>query len=426
MRRGRRYLAGMGTVVVLLLGALAAMNVAMDPLGYARVAGWRPAHPDAVQSAFQSSGAWPVPHGTRDAKILNVGLYAPTTVYFGSSTVWSYVDAGYKPILWDDRKAYNFGLAGANAHEIAEAFAHVVALHPPRRAIVGLEFYMFSADKPTAPGYEELPFAQRPSYRLDFWRFIGQHVFSAEYTSASAAEVWKSISKWTSAWLSPTVSAATIDRSQPRTRAEFDAMMLSIDKVQVVSLYPADRSFRTVDDAGVSTLDAIRRIVALARQHDIDLRLYLSPNHARSFETIRLLGWWPQFEAWQRELAAIVSEDAKAHPGDRPVELWDFCCYNGITTDVIADLSDGAGFEHFADTIHFKTPVGYMLMDRMFGTEAAASLPADFGIRVTADTVDSHLAEVRDAQRAYVSTHPGDVQAITDALKAVGRLKAQR
>ena len=413
----------MGTAVVLLLAALAAMNVAMDPLGYARVAGWRPARPDAVQALFQASGAWPVPHGTRDAKILNVGLYAPTTVYFGSSTVWSYVDAGYKPILWDDRKAYNFGLAGANAHEIAEAFAHVVALHPPRRVIVGLEFYMFSADKPTAPGYEDLPFAQRPSYRWDFWRFMGQHVFSAEYTSASAADVWQAISKWTSAWLSPTVSAATIDRSEPRTRAEFDAMMLSIDKVQVVSLYPADRPFRTVDDAGVSTLDAVRRMVALAREHDIDLRLYLSPNHARSFETIRLLGWWPQFEAWQRELAAIVSEDARAHPGARPVELWDFCCYNGVTTDRIAELADGAGFEHFADTIHFKTPVGYMLMNRMFGTGAAASLPADFGIRISANTIDSHLSAISDAQRVYASTHPDDVQAITQALREVGRLK---
>lgn len=416
----------MAILVLLLLGALAAMNVTMDPLGYARVAGWRPAHPDAVQSAFQSSGAWPVPHGTRDAKILNVGLYAPTTVYFGSSTVWSYVDAGYKPILWDERKAYNFGLAGANARELAEAFAHVVALKPPRRVIVGLEFYMFSADKPMAPGYEDLPFAHHPSYRFDFWRFVGQHVFSAEYTSASANQLWQSITKTASAWLSPAVSAAGRDTdAAPRTRAEFGAMMLSIDKIQIVSLYPADRPFRTIDDTGRSTLDAVRRMVELAREHDIDLRIYLSPNHARAFETIRMLGWWPQFEAWQRELASIVADDARTHPGTRPVALWDFCCYNGITTDGIAELADGAGFEHFADTIHFKTPVGYMLMDRMFGTDAAATLPDDFGVRLSADTMDAHLASIRKAQRTYIATHPADVQAIAEALRAVGRLKEQ-
>ena len=44
-------------------------------------------------------------------------------------------------------------LGDREGHEIAEAFAHVVALHPPRRAIVGLEFYMFSADKPTEIRY---------------------------------------------------------------------------------------------------------------------------------------------------------------------------------------------------------------------------------------------------------------------------------
>lgn len=423
----RRYMIAMAIVVAALLGSLAAMNIAIDPLGYARAAGWRPATPDALEAQFQASGAWPVPHGTREAKIFNVGLYAPTTIYFGSSTVWSYVDAGYPPILWSDgRKAYNFGLAGVSAREMAAAFEHAVTLDPPRRVLVGLEFYMFSADKPSAPGYDNLPFAQRPSYRRDYWEFISQQVFSSANTTESAAIVWDAIKKTATRWLSPSVAAAGRDVSAPRTPAEFAELMLSVDKIQIVSLYPeAARPFRFTSDDGSSTLDAVRRMVELARQHDIDLRIYLSPNHARAFETIRLLGWWPQFEEWQRQLVTIVDDDARRNPGKRPVELWDFCCYNGITTDPVAQLEDGAGFRHFADTIHFKTAVGYMVMDRMFATENAAALPADFGVRLSAGTINDHLAGIRAAQRRYQDTHPDDVRAVVNALQAVGRLQNQ-
>lgn len=420
--RARRYMIAMAIVVAVLLGGLATMNIAMDPLGYARVAGWRPATPDTVQALFQSSGAWPVPHGTREAKLLNVGLYAPSTIFFGSSTVWSYVDAGYPPIQWTDgRRAYNFGLAGATAGEMAAAFEHAVALTPPKRVLVGLEFYMFSADRPPSPGYFDMPFAHRPSYRRDFWQFIGQRVFSSEYTTESAGLLWHAVKKTAAAWLSPSVAAAELQSAPLRTRAQFAELMLSVDKIQIVSLYP-DRPFRFAAEDGASTIDAVRTIVDVARRHDIDLRIYLSPSHARSFETIRQLGWWPQFEEWQRRLVAIVDEDARRHPGARPAELWDFCCYNSITTDVVDQQPDGAGFRHFADTIHFKTSVGYMVMDRMFGTEQAKALPADFGVKLSAANVEAHLAGIREAQRQYRERHPEDVQAIVTALQAVGRL----
>lgn len=424
--RARRYVVAMGVAVTVLLSSVPALNIAMDPLGYAKAAGWRPTHPTELQLAFAASGAWPVPHGTRDAKVLNVRYYAPESVYFGSSTVWSYIDVGYAPLRTaDGRRAFNFGMAGATARELLTAFEHVVALKPPQRVVVGLEFYMFSADKPPAPDFDGLPFAHRPGYQWDLARFVSRRLLSADYTYQSAALLWKPLGDRLAAWLAPSVHAAAAQDlpKAPMSRAEFQQLMLDNDKIIVTALYPDNgRTFRFVDDAGWSSLEAIRRMVALARANHIDLRLYISPNHARSYETIRLLGWWPQFEAWQRGLAEIVTEDAKAHPGEAPAVLFDFCCYNTITTDVVDQArGEAAGFKYFADSIHFKTVVGFMLMDRLFATEASRELPADFGVRLGADNVEAHLAEIRRRQAAYTATHPDDLAVVTAALKSLGR-----
>ncbi len=406
--------------VTLALVALVALGLVMDPLGYAGAAGWRPLKPTEAELALSSSGGWPVPHGTREAKLLNVKFYQPESVYFGSSTVWSYIDTGYPPLRWTDgRRAYNFGLAGVNIREMLASFEHTVALKPPRRIVVGLEFYMFAADKPDSPDFAGIPLANRPTYRRDLTMFVARHVLTADYISASAVLAWKALAGWFVA----RVHAAGLDAQALLTRDDFVRIMLDNDKVILTALYPyRDRPYRLIDDHGQSSIDAVRRMIALAREHDIDLRIYLSPNHARSFEAIRLLGWWPQFEQWQRGLAAAIDEDAKAHPGAAPIPLWDFCCYNSITMDPIVEpKGDNAGFKNFADQIHFKTQVGFLVMDRIFNTPAAATLPADFGVRIDGSNIDAHLADIARAHSAFEQSHREDIDAEVRALQALGR-----
>src|SRR6185436_18052450 len=114
-RQARRYLMAMMLAVAALLAAIPTMNVVMDPLGYARVAGWRPSRPTDEELARAARGTWPVPDGTREAKVLNVAYYAPHVVVFGSSTVFGYLDVEYPPLRdTDGRPAFNFGLGGAS------------------------------------------------------------------------------------------------------------------------------------------------------------------------------------------------------------------------------------------------------------------------------------------------------------------------
>lgn len=445
----RRYLLNVLAMIVVLLISVPAMNIAVDPLGYARLAGWRPANPNEAELSFAAGGAWPVPDGTRAAKMLNVAYYQPQSVVFGSSTVWSFIDAGYAPLRdADGRPAFNFGLAGVSLREMEAAFAHAVALKPPKRAVLGLEFYMFSADKATSPGFFDLPLAQRGDYRRELTQFVSRRLFTADYAYETQAVLWQPLVKRAEsvvgrpAWLrrpapnygigvgaghrpaEPPMAAATTTPRQ--TRDDFLKMMLDGDRIILAGLYPAPgQPFRFEDDARWSSFDALSRMVAIAREHRIELRLYFSPHHARSYEAIRLMGWWPQYEAWQRSVAGILEDDARVHPGEGRFPLWDFGGYTSVTTDPVVDAPPpAAGYRWYSDAIHFRAPVGYMLLDRMFQPEDAPPLPDDFGVLVTGDTVDHHLAQVALSQQRYAAGNAADVAAIAEMLTSVGRLAA--
>lgn len=445
----RRYLLNMVAMVVLLLISVPAMNIAVDPLGYARLVGWRPANPNDAELSFAAGGAWPVPDGTRAAKMLNVAYYQPQSVIFGSSTVWSFIDAGYAPLRdADGRPAFNFGLAGVSLREMEAAFAHVVALKPPMRAVLGLEFYMFSADKATSPGFFDLPMAQRGDYRREQMKFVSRRLFAADYAYETQAILWEPLTRRVEsvvgrhAWLrrpapnygigvgagprpvEPPMAAATTTPRQ--TREDFLKMMLDGDRILLAGLYPAPgQPFRFEDDAHWSSFDALRRMVAVARAHRIDLRLYLSPHHARSYEAIRLMGWWPQYEAWQRGVAGILDDDARAHPGEARVPLWDFGGYTSVTSDPVMDVPPApAGYRWYSDAIHFRAPVGYMLLDRIFPSAGVPPLPADFGVLVTSGTVDHHLAQVALSQQRYAAANAAEVAGISGMLESLGRRHA--
>lgn len=438
----RRYVTAMLFSVAVLLAIIPAANIVMDPLGYARAAGWRPAFPNEAEASFAAGGAWPVPDGTREAKILNVAYYRPQSLVFGSSTVWSHIDAGYSPLRGPDgRAAFNFGLAGVSMRELLGAFEHAASLQSARRAVVGLEFYMFAGDKPTSPGYFDLPMAQRDGYRGDLRRYVTQRLFTADYAKASQAALWEpAVKRVASLWGGANRVRLTAPNygigvgGGPRysdgpphggaaTREAFEQRMLDGDRVLLAGLYPpAGTPFRFVDDSGWSSLEAVRRLVRVARERGIELSLYLSPHHARAYEAIRLMGWWPQYEAWQLALTGIVEDDARS-AGRPPVAVWDFGGYSAITMDPLEAFPDGTfGYRRYADAIHFSTEVGYLCLDRVLGVTPSADLPEDFGVPITRQSLTEHQAHVRAAQERYTEAHAADTAALAAMLIATGRM----
>ncbi|MDY7016590.1 MAG: hypothetical protein SVX43_23945, partial [Cyanobacteriota bacterium] len=136
-------------------------------------------------------------------------------------------------------------------------------------------------------------------------------------------------------------------------------------------------------------------IVELCREQGIELNVFIPPAHATDNDAIRVTGQWEVFEEWKRKMVELVP-------------VWDFSGYNSVVTEPIQDR-----MENYTDNSHFTTRVGNLILDRIFSKNAEA-VPADFGVLLTPENVDSHLAQIERDREVWAARNPEEVELVRE------------
>lgn len=165
-----------------------------------------------------------------------------------------------------------------------------------------------------------------------------------------------------------------------------------------------------------STLVDMHAILALAQREHIDLRLFISPSHARQWETIAASGLWERWEDWKRKLVEINEQEAR-QAGSAPFPLWDFSGYDEVSSEALPDDATQELMRGYTDSSHYVPAVGQRLVARLFGASD------DWGVRLEQDHVETHLAEVRTARQRYRAGHARDVAEIEELAREAERAK---
>lgn len=171
-------------------------------------------------------------------------------------------------------------------------------------------------------------------------------------------------------------------------------------------------------------LDELRDLLITAYRRGIDVKLFISPSHARQWEMLRLAGLWDEWEAWKRELVDMNAAEAK-RAGRQRYPLWDFSGYNAITTEEVPPLDDR---EHimrwYLDSSHYTFRAGELLLDRMLGTAPAGGrLAEDFGVKLTEDNIGSQLLAIRENGEMYRQSHKTDIQELESLATKLGVIR---
>ncbi len=119
----------------------------------------------------------------------------------------------------------------------------------------------------------------------------------------------------------------------------------------------------------------IAELLALAREHHFSLTFFINPIY------------------WQLYLN---NADAMMRAKERLATLtdfYDFSGYNSVTTNAM----------NYYEESHYRYPVGDWIMARLFGDGPPP--PADFGVRVTRQTIGRHLEAERRELADYVQAH---------------------
>ncbi|TAF02480.1 MAG: hypothetical protein EAZ77_18810, partial [Nostocales cyanobacterium] len=107
---------------------------------------------------------------------------------------------------------------------------------------------------------------------------------------------------------------------------------------------------------------------------------------------------WESFETWKRKVVQVTP-------------VWDFSGYNTITTEQINDV-----MENYPDSSHYTKPAGDLLLNRILGYQEK-EVPADFGVLVNKENIESHLAKIRLDREEWVKKRKDDLKLVESLEK---------
>jgi len=417
-----KYCATFALTALLIVAAVAGFNAIVDPFGMYR--------------AFDREGLNAHKPGiyqrVRLLKAYEVRRIRPAAIVLGTSRSHLALRPSHEG--WNDaaQSRYNLAFDGATTKEMYHYLLHAQAVQPLKQVVLGLDTYHatflpaytrrdFDAgilDKP------ESGLGAAPRILADLRLLVSIDTLKASLdtlrTQDGAGPEWFAPDGQRLGEVFFRTVGGTFLSEGPR--AYFDEIDRLEVGFQLEGRVPAPgRRARPVADAPPqeTSFDYVGRIVDFCRDHEIDLRILITPSHVHQMQIAAATGGWEAMERGKRELVKLLAEDAAAHPGAKPFPLFDFSGYSAVTTEPLPAEGTRAEMEYYWDSSHFKENVGDLVLDRIFDVQRPGrAVPADFGVRLTPDTVEPVLAKIRADQAAYRASHASEIARIDSWVSA--------
>jgi len=415
----RTYLIVVLGLAAMLSGAVIGLNARIDPYGLA-------AGPDignVVADTPRPGAFWRKALAVREARPRTIVL-GTSRADFGINPRSSAFASEYAPVL-------NLSLGGLSIDQIRLMLIHANTVSPLRLAVIGLDLESFldvgrsDFDPAALEGNPE----SEPQSLVRFRLGVSREALSAslaQLTGSDAAAGVRAPKAQTNdprAWRIPDSALKLWDGQHGLIWvAEFDNFY-----ARVPLLFPqASTASRWNSDLRrAAAMASFRELLRYARSHDIEVRMFISPVHARYFEWYRHVGWWPLFEAWKRALVdATETVDAKATGAvaQPAIVLWDFGSFHSIATETVPPIGDHAShMRWYRDTSHYSPDVGDLVLARILGGPGQETSPLPDS-RLTKASIDDAISRIRLEALRYRLAVPGESADIGDMLAYLRRV----
>ena len=380
--RYAKYLRRQAGLLAVAFALVATANVVVDPNGYLPV----PAIPGFNATKYFADA-------TRTQKSIRLTQGEFDTIVAGTSRALVGIDPTHPSFA--GRRVFNSALRGTNLYEMERVLEFARREQHVELLVWGLDLLAFSGQRTTARDFESSLFDGRfhPTW-------LASYLLSSDTARKSWATVRRN-RKASRLHYHPDsgffdLTGSKIDHRTAFTRVLVENFLVSRETYGGFE-YSQDR------------LERFRKILDDFSRDGTRIVLFVSPVHARQLEAMDALGLFESFEGWKRDLVRVVDEVER----ERGVEiaLWDFSGYTTITSEDVPPAAGDAPaspMRWYWDSSHYKKETGGLLLDRILGGDASAA-PADFGVRLTPETLEPALARIRRDRERYRAAHPDEV-----------------
>ncbi|MGH8666654.1 MAG: hypothetical protein ACREUX_20515, partial [Burkholderiales bacterium] len=402
----KRYLL----IVAVVTGALAAAVVTLcnqaDPYGLH--AANRADDPGEVDATEPTGAFW--------RKAFTVRRIMPRTVILGTSRADAALDSNHPAFSAEDAPVLNLALGAAEIEQMRLLLIHANTVSDLRKAVIG----------------------------LDIEAFLGGG--RADFHAAALEGNPRSEPAWLSrllVYFSPAALASAVSQllapESTLSKPPFETVLKALDgqrgliwTTEINNFYarlaqlfpPAAKAARwNADPRRRAAMQSFRQLLAYAREHDIELRLFVSPVHARYLEWYRRVGWWPLFQDWKRELVNAIASERPA-PAANQIVLWDFSGFHSAATETVPALGDlETRMKWYRESSHYSPALGYQILSCVVAGRSAEGSPLPEA-RIDGGNIERHLSRLaRDAEawRAAQRGEAENVREMVQYLRRIGR-----
>ena len=373
----------------LLAGALAVagFNAFVDPYGIHRFAAVAGMNREKYEQGSCFAKAAEIAAGGYDAVIL------------GNSRTTIGISPTHR--AWEGFRTYNLATFGDMIRSTGAEFRFASRTNRLRRVLFAADFDMFIAPDVAGPDFSLSPFNEgRDPLRAFLAHTWSLSALRLSFRTLNRNLKWEPSGYVAGAW-DDRLAFESEDAARVGHRYLFDHVLEK--NMLIREIYYAGAGYDR------AALDDVRGMVDECRRREIDLRIFISPVHARQLEAIRDAGLWDEFESWKRDLAR-----AAAGTGAGPAfPIYDFTGYSGFVAEPVPPAGDTATrMKRFWESSHYTKALGDKVLERIYAVPTAPGgivVGAGFGDLLTADNVDRHLEEIRRQREAYAREQPFEV-----------------
>ncbi len=385
--------------VLLVIGAL---NWFVDPYSVRRPPPENPRQPIWMSKQL------------RMAKALYVNELNPKGIIIGASTAQLALDPSHPGWPNEIKSRYNLALPGANMYENLRYYQHARANAPLQQVILGLDFVAFNQFSPLSHDFKEWLIAtdRKGNAKQSFVLKTAVRLFSLDALTASQKKIFtkRKATHWANGREIP---------EETGKRHWHEAMLGSASGfVTRLLLPPPSHRFCIEDATGNDTaFDQLETLLRTAANDGTDIRLFIQPSHAFLLESLRISGYWNDYENWERKLVSLVAKINKETKPGKKIVLWDFSGYNAFTSEALA-VDSATAMKWYWDSGHYKKDLGDRVQDRIFGFKHPDRIGLEnFGATIDANTIESHLKTMEEKRKIYLETNNKDIEELESRVK---------
>lgn len=303
----------------------------------------------------------------------------PKTLILGSSRAKLGLNPDHTVFRNKGNQVYNLGINGTNIYEVKRHLEHAIANQKDINLVLfSVDFFMFNNNLPNSPSFSES--------RIEKKHIAFNDLISVLFSFDALGSSWETLQ---ASWKEDRDKNYGVNGFMPSLNAE--------DGKTEYRFYSAIRNYfiEGYKDYEIVPQSWIyyQEIIKLCQDNNIDLIVFISPSHAVQWEAIGTMGRWETFEQWKRELVKFTP-------------VWDFSGYNTITSEKIKDIMN-----NYTDSSHYRENIGAMVFNRIYNQQTD-QIPDDFGILITENNIENHLANIRQQRQIWQENNSEKVQEI--------------